>query len=106
MQHSRFLRGLVVAGSMALVATTLSATAAVPATALAPSPKAAECADGHADEHANARVRKGAKANEPKPFAGKGEQYVTLDNASTLAAGSVTVTIVSLEPSALASAAA
>ena len=32
MQHSRFLRGLVVAGSMALVATTLSATAAVPAT--------------------------------------------------------------------------
>jgi hypothetical protein len=95
MHHSRPLRGLVMAGAMALVATTLSATAAVPATALAPSPKAAECIDGHADEHAdehaNARVRKGAKANEPKPFAGTGEQYLVLDDASTLAASSVSV---------------
>lgn len=96
MHHSRPLRGLVMAGAMALVATTLSATAAIPATAVAISPKAAECADGHSDEHgdehaANVRVRKGAKANEPKPFAGTGEQYLTLDNASTLAAASVTV---------------
>ena len=93
MHHTRPLRGLVMAGAMALVATTLSATAAVPATALAPSPKAAECADGHghADEHATARVRKGAKANEPKPFTGTGEQYFVLDDASTLAAASVTI---------------
>lgn len=91
MHHSRPLRGLVMAGAMALVATTLSATAAVPATALATSPKAAECADGHTDEHATARVRKGAKANEPKPFAGTGEQYLVLDDASTLAAASVSV---------------
>ncbi|HSF35140.1 MAG TPA: zinc metalloprotease [Nocardioides sp.] len=95
MHHSRPLRGLVMAGAMALVATTLSATAAVPATALAPSPKAAECVDGHADEHADenatARVRQGAKANEPKPFAGTGEQYFVLDNSATLAAASVSV---------------
>ena len=78
------------AGSMALVATTLSATAAVPATALTSSPKAAACVDGH-DHAANARVRKGAKADEPAPFAGTGEQYVKLDNAPTLAVGEVTV---------------
>jgi len=93
MHHSRPLRGLVMAGAMALVATTLSATAAVPATALAASPKAAECADGHghADENATARVRKGAKANEPKPFSGTGDQYAVLDDSSTLAAASVTI---------------
>ena len=93
MHHSRPLRGLVMAGAMALVATTLSATAAVPATALAASPKAAECADGHghADANATARVRKGAKANEPKPFSGTGDQYAVLDDFSTLAAASVTV---------------
>ena len=43
MRHSRPLRGVVMAGSMALVATTLSATAAIPATALALSPQAAAC---------------------------------------------------------------
>lgn len=95
MRRSRSLRGLVTAASMALVATTLSATAAIPATAVALSPKAAECVDSHADDHggaaAHARVRKGAKADEPKPFAGTGEEYLTLDDASTPAAGSVAV---------------
>ena len=63
----------------------MTTATAIPATAVAISPRAAECADGHADEHgdtaANARVRKGAKANEPKPFSGTGEQYLNLDNA-------------------------
>lgn len=91
MRHSRPLRTLVVAGSMALAATTLSATAAVPATALAPSPKAAACIDGHSDATANARVRKGSKQLEPKMFAGTGDQYATLDDAATLAVGDVTI---------------
>ena len=93
MYPTRSLRGLVVAGSMALAATTLSATAAVPATALAStsSPRAAACEDGQSGAAANARVRKGSKQAEPKMFKGTGEQYATLDNAATLAAGSVTV---------------
>ncbi len=92
MQHSRALRGLVMAGSMALAATTLSATAAVPATALALSPQASACVDGHGhDEAANARVRKGSKQLEPKMFQGSGDQYATLTDAATLAAGSVTI---------------
>ena len=91
MSVNRSLRGLVVAGSLALVGTTLSATAAVPATALAPSPKAAACLDGDGHEAANARVRKGSKKNEPAPFSGTGEQYLKLDNAATLAVGDVTV---------------
>ncbi len=91
MRHSRPLRGLVLAGSMALVATTLSATAAVPATALALSPRAAACADGHADAAANARVRKGSKKAEPAPYSGSGDQYRKLDDAATPAAGSISV---------------
>ena len=91
MRHSRPLRGLVVAGSMALAATTLSATAAVPATALAPSPGAKACAGSDSGAPASARVRKGSKQAEPKPFKGTGEEYANLTNASTLAAGSVTV---------------
>ncbi len=91
MRHSRSLRSLVVAGSMALAATTLSATAAVPATALAPSPKAAACIDGVSGAAANARVRKGAKQVEPKMFQGTGDQYLKLDDAATMAAGEVTV---------------
>ena len=91
MPHSRALRSFVVAGSLALAGTTLSATAAVPATALTPSPKAAACLDGHSDAAANARVRKGAKKNEPSPFKGTGEQYLQLDDAATLAAGDVTI---------------
>jgi hypothetical protein len=93
MRPSRSLRGLVVAGSLALAATTLSATAAVPATALAStsSPQAADCEDGHSDAAANARVRKGSKKVEPKPFEGTGEEYATLDNKATLAAGTVEI---------------
>ncbi|HSU01938.1 MAG TPA: zinc metalloprotease [Nocardioides sp.] len=91
MQLSRPLRSLVTAGSMALVATTLSATAAVPATALGASPQAAACEDGHSDEAAHARVRKGAKQNEPAPFAGTGEEYRTLENRATLAAGNIDI---------------
>ena len=52
MRQPRPLRGLVMAGSMALVATTLSATAAVPATALALSPGAQACVDPHDDHSA------------------------------------------------------
>ena len=91
MRTSRPLRGLVVAGSMALAATTLSATAAVPATALGSSPQVSACQDGPSGAAANARVRKGSKQVEPKLFAGSGDQYARLDNAVTLAAGSVTV---------------
>jgi hypothetical protein len=85
-----------VAGSVALVATTLSATAAIPATALAStsSPQAAACEDGHAhsdDGAANARVRKGSKQVEPKPFKGTGEEYLKLADTATLASGSVDV---------------
>ncbi|MDT0187236.1 zinc metalloprotease [Microbacterium sp. ARD31] len=90
MHHSRLLRSVVVTGSMALAATTLSATAAVPATALAPSPQAAACADDHS-ESASARVREGSKQLEPQLFAGQGDQYLSLADASTLAAGAVTV---------------
>ena len=89
--HSRPLRGLVVAGSMALVATTLSATAAVPAIALAPSDKTSACVDDHAGAAAEARVRKGSKKAEPQPFTGTGEQYADLADAATLAPGSVDV---------------
>jgi hypothetical protein len=91
MRHSRPLRGLVVAGSMALAATTLSATAAVPAIALAPSEKAAACVDDHSGAAAEARVRKGAKKAEPQPFKGTGEEYANLADLATLAAGSVSV---------------
>jgi hypothetical protein len=91
MRTSRPLRGLVVAGSMALAATTLSATAAVPATALGSSPQVSACQDGASASAANARVRKGSKQVEPKLFAGSGDQYAKLDNAPTLASGSVTV---------------
>jgi hypothetical protein len=91
MRHSRSLRGLVVAGSLALAGTTLSATAAVPATALAPSPAAAECVDEHGHSVDEARVREGSKKLEPELFQGRGDQYAKLDNAATLAAGSVSV---------------
>lgn len=90
MSHSRLLRSVVVTGSMALAATTLSATAAVPATALTPSPQVAACADAHGAE-ASARVREGSKKLEPALFEGKGDQYLSLTDAGTLAAGSVTV---------------
>ncbi len=91
MRHSRPLRGLVVAGSMALAATTLSATAAVPATALALSPQAAACASGHSDAAANARVRQGSKKAEPQPFKGTADENAKLVDTATLAAGSTTV---------------
>jgi hypothetical protein len=91
MRHSRPLRGLVMAGSMALAATTLSATAAIPATALALSPQAAACADGHSDAAANARVRKGSKKAEPQPFKGTGEEYANLADSATLAAASTAI---------------
>ena len=92
MRHSRSLRSLVAAGSMALVAATLSATAAVPATALGgSSPQVAACEDGHSDHAAEARVRKGSKKLEPELFAGAGDQYKKLDNAATLPGGSVRI---------------
>jgi hypothetical protein len=77
---------------MALAAATLSATAAVPATALGSgsSPQAAACKDGHSDA-ANARVRKGSKQLEPKLFSGSGDQYDKIDDAASLVAGSVTI---------------
>jgi hypothetical protein len=80
-----------VAGSIALAATTLSATAAVPATALGSSPQVAACQDGHSGAAAGARVRKGSKQVEPKLFSGSGDQYAKLDSSATLAAGSVTI---------------
>jgi hypothetical protein len=49
------------------------------------------CEDGHSDAAATARVRKGAKQVEPKMFKGTGEQYLTLDDAATLATGDVTI---------------
>ena len=74
MRHSRSLRAVVTTGSLALVAGMLAATAAVPASALAPAAdRASACVDGHGDATANARVRKGAKQNEPKPFEGTGQ---------------------------------
>jgi hypothetical protein len=75
---------------MALAATTLSATAAVPATALAPSPQVAACADDHGGA-APARVREGSKKLEPNLFQGTGDQYASLADASTLAAASVSI---------------
>ena len=90
MRQSRPLRGLVMAGSMALAATTLSATAAVPATALAFSAGAQAC-DTQSDHAAEARVRQGSKKSEPAPFKGTGEEYANLVNAATLPTGSVTV---------------
>ncbi|KQV62909.1 hypothetical protein ASC64_17650 [Nocardioides sp. Root122] len=90
MSHSRLLRSLVVTGSMALAATTLSATAAVPATALAPSPQVAACANDHGGA-APARVREGSKKLEPNLFQGTGDQYASLADASTLAAASVSI---------------
>jgi hypothetical protein len=74
---------------MALAATTLSATAAVPATALTMSPGAKACADSGAAP--TARVRQGARQVEPKPFKGTGEEYAKLNSSATLAAGSVAI---------------
>lgn len=97
MSLKRPVRGLVAATSLAFAATTLSATAAVPAVALASgagaSPQAAACVDehGHAGEAAEARVREGSKKLEPALFAGSGDQYAKLADAPTLAAGSVSV---------------
>ncbi len=76
---------------MALAATTLSATAAVPATAVGASPGVKACAGSHSDAAANARVPKGSKKAEPQPFKGTGEEYASLANAATLPTGSVTV---------------
>ena len=76
---------------MALAATTLSATAAVPATAPGSSPQAAVCEDEHSGHAAEARVRKGSKKFEPLMFEGTGDQYDALTDAATLAAGDVTV---------------
>ena len=91
MRHTRSLRSLVVAGSMALAATTLSATAAVPATAIASSPQVSACQDGPSGAAANARVRQGSKQSEPALFEGSGDQYAKLDKAPGLAVGSVTI---------------
>jgi len=92
MRHSRSLRAVVTTGSLALVAGMLAATAAVPASALAPAAdRASACVDGHGPATANARVRQGARQNEPKPFEGTGDAYRTLDNAATLAAGEVDI---------------
>ena len=91
MRTSRSLRAVVTTGSLALVAGMLAATAAVPASALVPaSDTAVACVDG-ADGSAAARVRKGAKQDEPKPFKGTGEGYFNLDDAATLGAGSVSI---------------
>ncbi len=77
---------------MALAATTLSATAAVPATALgSSSPQVAACEEGPSDAASGARVRMGSKKLEPQLFDGTGDQYLTLDDAATLAASSVSV---------------
>ncbi|MCY7401811.1 MAG: zinc metalloprotease [Nocardioides sp.] len=92
MRHSRTLRAAVTAGSLALVGGMLAATAAVPASALAPaSDGASVCIGGDSDASANARVRKGAKQVEPKPFAGTGDEYRTLDNKATLPAGNIDI---------------
>ena len=92
MRHTRSLRAVVTTGSLALVAGMLAATAAVPASALAPAgDRASACVDGHGDTTANARVRKGAKQNEPKPFEGTGDEYRTLDNTATVAAGNIDI---------------
>ena len=56
-----------------------------------PRTRASACVDGHEPATANARVRQGAKQNEPKPFEGTGDAYRTLDNAATLAAGEVDI---------------
>ncbi len=76
---------------MALAATTLSATAAVPATALALSPQAAACASGHSDAAANARVRQGSKKAEPQPFKGTADENAKLVDSPTLAARSIAI---------------
>lgn len=91
MRTTRSLRSLVVAGSMALAATTLSATAAVPATALGSSPQVAACQDSSSGAAANARVRKGSKKLEPALFQGSGDQYATLTNAPTAATGTIAI---------------
>lgn len=93
MHLSRSLRTFAAAGSMALAATTLSATAAVPATAVAPSPGAKACLDGHGGHagDAAARVRKGSKQVEPRMFAGSGDQFRKLTSAPALEAGSVSI---------------
>jgi len=70
----------------------LAATAAVPASALAPaSDGASVCLGGDSGASANARVRKGAKQLEPKLFSGTGDQYLQLDDAATLAPSSVRI---------------
>lgn len=93
MRHTRSLRSLVAVGSMALAATTLSATAAVPATALgsSSSPQAAACEDGPSGAAANARVREGSKKLEPQLFEGSGDQYRKLPDFPELAPGTVTI---------------
>ncbi|CAM3778613.1 zinc metalloprotease [Nocardioides zeicaulis] len=90
MSHSHPLRSLALAASLALAGTAMSATAAVPASAGAPSPGVAACAGSH-DAGAAARVRQGAKNDEPALFQGSPSQYASLTDSATLAAGSVTI---------------
>ena len=92
MRTTRSLRAVVTTGSLALVGGMLATTAAVPASALVPSSdRASACIDGQSDATASARVRKGAKQNEPQPFEGTGEEYRALENMATLPAGNIDI---------------
>jgi hypothetical protein len=89
MRPTRVLRTAALAGSLALTATTLAATAAVPATSA--SPAVEDCLDGgHSDPAA--RVRPGATAKEPALYTeNQAKQYGVIPDRPTLPAGSVTV---------------
>jgi hypothetical protein len=91
MRPTRVLRTAALAGSLALTATTLAATAAVPVTASAASSAVQECLDGGHGSSA-ARVREGATAKEPALYSkNEANQYGLIPDLPTLPAGAVEV---------------
>lgn len=93
MRSNRLLRTAALAGSLTLSATALVAMAA-PAQAVVPAgDTAGACVEGASpDSHATARIRKGAKAQEPRMWAkGSAREYASLRDSATLTAASVSV---------------
>jgi hypothetical protein len=85
MRPTSMIRVAAIAGCLAMSSATVAAT---PALSVVASDGAAACEDGSSA----ARVKKGAKADEPALYpAGKAGEFSSLADAATLAPGSVTI---------------
>lgn len=89
MRPTRFARTAAVTGILALSPLTFAVT---PAFAAFAGGDGAGCADADKGETSAARVKKGAKAQEPALYSSaRAEEFAQLADASTLAPGSVTI---------------